>query len=424
MVFVLVAYPGVMTMDSFDQLEEARAWFFTDSHPPAMAALWGVVDRIWPGPLGMLVIQSTAFLYGLYRLLRHAMSPRCAAAFACVVFLFPPVLAPMIVIWKDCLMAGFLLLGLAAILEADHRVRILGLAAFFVATAMRYNAFAASLPLVLSCFEWQPGRRWFVRYGIALGAWLAITALAFGLNALLTDRKMHFWASTFALSDIAGTLAHVDPTISDDELRPLLAPTEIRIDRDYHEAIRAKYRPETFTQLIAGDDRLWSVPIAGTTPAPASQREAIGHAWETIVTGHLGAYVRYRFDSFAEVLGLRDKFSGATVMRRRSQTPERIAAMHITTTTLPFQKAAENAMVTLSRKTFLFRPWMYLVLSLVLLAFAWRHRDILALLLSGIVMEGSLLALAITPDFRYSHWMVACTCIAVVMLVARRARAP
>jgi hypothetical protein len=370
----------------------------------------------------MLVLQSGAFLIGLYLLLSRVMRPTRAAMAACLVMLFPPVVVPMMVIWKDCLMAGFLMLGAAAILHDRRGVRIAGLVALFAATAMRYNAPAATLPLILLGFEWARGQRWVVRYGTALGAWVAITALAFGLNAVLTHRKMHFWASTFAIADIAGTLAHVDTTIPDDKLRPLLAPTEIRIDHDYHETIRAKYLPETFTQLIGGDDRLWSVPIAGTTPMPTEQRHAIENAWSVITSEHRGAYIAYRFDAFAEVLGLRTKFSGASVMRRRTQTPERLAADGITWKSGYVQDRAERVLVFFARKTFLFRPYLWGLLALVLLPFARRHRDILALLMSGIFMELSLLPIAITPDYRYSHWLVVMAVLATVMLVAKRAR--
>src|ERR1700733_5779665 len=98
LVIVLFAYPGVLTMDSFDQLGEGRAWFFTDSHPPAMAALWGIVDRVIAGALGMLLIQVTALLAGIYLILRRAIAPTDAAIVAVVIAWFPPVLAPMAVI--------------------------------------------------------------------------------------------------------------------------------------------------------------------------------------------------------------------------------------------------------------------------------------------------------------------------------------
>jgi hypothetical protein len=71
----------------------------------------------------------------------------------------------------------------------------------------------------------------------------------------------------------------------------------------------------------------------------------------------------------------------------------------------------------------IFVPWIYLVISLVLLPLTRRHRDVFAVLCSGIIMESSLLPLAQSPDYRYSHWMVICACIAVVVLTARRSRA-
>src|SRR5437763_16429846 len=54
-------YPGYMSPDSTSQLTQARAWDFTDWHPPLMAALWGAVDRVFPGPAGMLVLQNAAY---------------------------------------------------------------------------------------------------------------------------------------------------------------------------------------------------------------------------------------------------------------------------------------------------------------------------------------------------------------------------
>jgi len=46
-----------------------------------------------------------------------------------------------------------------------------------------------------------------VRYAIAAGAWLGITVLAFGANRALVDEPKHYWYSTLAIADIAGTLA-------------------------------------------------------------------------------------------------------------------------------------------------------------------------------------------------------------------------
>lgn len=58
---VVAYYPGYTSPDAVRQLAEARAWSFTDWHPPLMARVWGVPDRVVPGPFGMLVLHNVLF---------------------------------------------------------------------------------------------------------------------------------------------------------------------------------------------------------------------------------------------------------------------------------------------------------------------------------------------------------------------------
>ena len=419
---ILYAFPGVMTMDSFDQLREGRTWFFTDAHPPAMAALWGVLDRVVRGPLLMLLVQSAAFLGGLFLILTHAMSRPRAAVAAVVLLLFPPVLVPMAVIWKDCLMAGFFMLGIAGLLHAERRWRLTGLALLSLATAMRYNAPAATLPLIFLLFYWRAGMHWLARYALALGAWLVVTAVAMGASSLLVAQEMHFWHSSLALEDIVGTLAHLSPELPDSELGPLLAPTGILADHGYHTRLVQQYVPYDFQQLVSGAGHLWDVPIAGTQPAPPAQREAIERAWKAIVPAHPAAYLAYRAEVVAEVLGLHRKFQGATVIRHELQYRGMLDAMNLPLTASGFSRTGEDVTMWLAKRTRLFRPHVYAILALALLGFCLRQRDVGAILLSGIGLEVSLFPLVQAPDYRYSHWLVTCTVLALVMLVARRAR--
>jgi hypothetical protein len=422
-VFLLYAFPGVMTMDSFDQLNEGRRWFFSDSHPPLMAAMWGVIDRILPGPLGMLLVQSGAFLSGVYLILRRAMSPRAAAVCACLVLVFPPIAVPLAVIWKDCVMAGFLVLGIAGILDERKHVRALGLGALVIATGVRYLALAASLPLAVLLFEWRPGLHWVKRYAIALGVWIGITATSIGCNEALTDQRNHFWHSSMALADIVGVLAFVDEDLPDAELRPLLEPTEINVHEGYHRAARAQYVSYDFQQLITGPGHLWDVPW--TVAMPQARRDAITHAWKTLVFGHPGAFIRYRLENYGEVLGLNKKFQGATVVRHRAQYTGTLDYMGIGRGSSRYQEVGEGWAMWCVKKTRLFRPHVYALLSLALLAVALlrdRSRDVLALLLPGVFLELTMLPLGATPDFRYSHWLVVTTCISLVMLIARGVR--
>jgi hypothetical protein len=304
LIVVAYAYPGLMTQDSFDHLVEARAGIYTDGHPPVIDALWRVVDKIIPGPFGMLVIQLTTFQLGLYLIFRRTFGRRGAAIAASGLLVFPPVMMPMAVVWKDCLMAGFLTLGVGALLSTRRGVRIAALVSLMLATAFRYNAFAATLPFVILLFEWRPGLPWIRRYAIALGAWLAITFTAFGINAALTDKPMHMWHSSLAVYDIVGTLAFVDH-LPDAELERTLAGTGLLVHEDIHAAIRALYSPRDFLPIITDKKRaLWRLPVAGQTPPPKEQRDAIARAWWDVLTSHPVAYTEHRLAVMAEVLCL------------------------------------------------------------------------------------------------------------------------
>lgn len=417
------AYPGVMAYDSIDQLREARAGFYSDGHPPAMAALWGVIDHLCAGPFGMLALQTAAFLGGVFLVMRRAFAPRTAALVTVLLALFPPILVPMAVIWKDAIMAGFLALGTGAVLDTRRAVRLAGLAVLSLATAMRYNALAATLPIVVLAFEW-PVRRTIARYAVAAGAWVALTGVAFGLNSLLVDRRMHYWHSSIAVMDIVGTLAHVGDDLPDATLRPQLAGTEILADKDLHATIRQHYVPYSFEALVVGEHHLFALPLhRGDLPIPEARRDAIARAWHDIVFGHPGAFLAHRWAAFREVIGLSDRPVASAVIDRRARDRTQLAELGLSGGYNAAQARLERAFTHLARATPLFRPYLYLLVALCLIALCRRHRDVLVILLSGLGLEATLFLAAPTADYRYSHWLITCTSIAIVMLIARRSRA-
>lgn len=423
-ILLVFAYPGLMTQDSFDHLREMRNGMYSDSHPPAINLIWKVLDHVITGQLGMLLLQSGTFLAGLYLLLRRVLAPRRAAWVAVAVFLFPPVMNPMGVIWKDCLMAGFLALGAAGLLSERRGRRLLGLAAMFGAMAVRYNALGATLPLVVLLFEWRPGMRWLPRYALSTAAWLATTVAAFGLNKAITDVEMHYWYSSLAIYDIVGTLAHVDEDLPDAELRELLAGTELVIDKDIHATARNAYSTRDFFPIVNSDKyAMWAMPINGYVPAPQAQRDAIGRAWWDTITRYPGAYVRHRIAVTGEVIGLGEMPAAGAVTKRDFRWPGFANEMGLGTGWSKLQRKLSKWMRALQRNTPIFVPYIYAVAALLLLPLAIRQRDALALLLSGLGMEGTLVLLAHSNDYRYSHWMVICTLLGAILLGVRRYRA-
>jgi hypothetical protein len=422
--FLVCAFPGVMTWDSFGQLGEARSGVYSDGHPPVMAYVWSVLDRIVPGPFGMLVLQSWSFLLGSYLILRRAMRPTRAAWAASAFLLFPPVLTPLMVIWKDCLMAGALLLGVAGLLDGRRSIRVAGLAALMFATLLRHNAPAATLPLVMLLLarEIMPG--WSARLrraGIAIAVAMAITVTAFGINDLLTDRRTHLWHSSVAVMDIVGIQLRAGE-LSDEEWRRLLDGAPLVVHDDIDARARKAYKAFDFSPLVSGPQRIFDLhEDRATTPA---QRAAIERAWREQVTRHPWLYVRHRVGTFRHVLALGHRPPGMMVVPRAHPLATEMALDNYPRRWTGFQAALDDALFEIALHTPFWRPVLYLVLALALLWPARRQRDAFALLVSGISMELALLPIAPTPDYRYSHWMVVTTLLAAILLLARaRARA-
>ena len=418
-VFVVYAFPGYMSNDSAMQLSEARSAMFSNAHPALMAAEWRILDAIVAGPILMLLLQGALFLGGLHVLLRRSMSERCAAWLAIAVLLFPPVLTTMATIWKDAQMAAYLIAATAALLSPSRRVRLAGLALATIGCAMRYNAFGASVPLVGLLFVLAPDRRGWRRYAVSGAAAVASVALAFGVDSALTVQHMYL-APTMA--DIAGVLAHTGDR-SDDALRQTLAGTPLHVTSNIQDAARAHYSARNAYWVNHGDDRLFDPPTT------AAEEHALAGAWKRVVLGDPRAYLAYRLDGFEELLGLSSDPLWSPVWRMFLENPQQATQLGHDASPSYVQQHLGDALEWLADDTPLFRPYVYALIALGLLVLALRARDrtAIALLTSGLLYELSYFPAAGTPDFRYSQWLIACTCIAGVLAVVRRrakAKAP
>jgi hypothetical protein len=414
---IVYAFPGHMSFDSVGQLLESRSGVFSDGHPPAMAAEWRLVELFVQGPVGMLVIQSLAFIAGAYLLFERRMSKRAAAIAASLLLWFPPVANTMSTIWKDSQMTGFLVLGTGLLLSSRRRTQLLALLCLVLATAMRHNAFAMTFPLVGLLFVWNPAHRWYKRYAIAIGAWLAVTLSAQILTRALTDEPRHLWHQSMALCDIVGTLRNV-PDIPDEQLRTLFDGIELKYEDHLHDQIRYINDP-TWNPV---DNLWWATDRLFVRPRTAQERDAVVRAWSAVVPSHVTAYLEYRWLVFRQLLQLvdtplpssayiwftdiQDLYGSAKAISHNAHPSGIQAWMH-------------EVMFGLGG-TLLFRVYFYLFLAFALLPFCYRDREAFAFVASGLTSEAALFFATPTPDFRYSFWLLLATVIALVLIIARR----
>ncbi len=410
-VFLVYAYPGYMSSDSVAQLVEARTGHFSDWVSPTMTAVWRQIELVLAGPLGMLVLQGALVLGGLYVLLGRAMSARAAALAACAVLLFPPVLATLAVIWPHGQMAGFLAAGAAAIASSRRTVRLAGLGLLLLAYAMLPTAAFAALPIVVLGFVWREGQARWLRHAIGVGVWAAIVLGGLGLDAALTDTATQRRQVALAAVDIAGVLRFAGP-IGDARLRAELAGVPLARSEDIQEPARDWYlHPE---QILFGPDRLFDPPTT------AAARDALLDARDGLARAHPGAYFAHRRRQFRQVLGLSRDVPAWAVYNAFVASKDQQAAVQHAVHHGRVQGALANGMHGLEQML-LFRPYVYFLISICLLPLAAirRQRDTLTILASGILHELTLLVMASAAEYRSSHWMVLCTVVAVVLLVAR-----
>ena len=407
-VFAIYAFPGFIGWDTEAHLLQSRAGVYTDAHPPIIPALWRVVELVLAGPLGMLLIQAGSLLAGLDRTFRRMLAPRAAAIAAACVFVFPPVAGVTALVIKDALMAGFLVLGTAALPDRPWR----GLAWLAIASTMRWNALAATLPIIAVLLPVAGSR--LRRLAIVAAAWLAITAASFAVNSALADRHVHAWYGTHAYMDIAGTLRWVDA--DDAQIADLLDGVPLAGRGEHLRArVDALYDPADYRLLAFGDDRIFE------PPATDADREAIGRAWQRVVLGHPRAYLRYRWDNFRNLMRFdRPKsFAHVYVWFTVIAAPDSIDRLDHDASPSRVQDRMRSASVWLSN-TPLYWPWIYLAVAVIGLV-AWRREPIIAALLaSGICYELAWFVLDPTGDFRYSQWLVLCTAIAVAWRIGKR----
>jgi hypothetical protein len=428
--FLVYAHPGLMTKDSFDQLDEARAGLYSDGHPPLMQLIWSICDRVIAGPFGMLLLQTGLFLGGMYLVFRRALKPRASAIAAVALLLFPPVGAVMAVVWKDCLMAGLLAMACGLALYASARpegerrkalyAKIAAVAFACVAAGIRYNAAAATLPLIV--FVFPPVSGWKARakrYGIAGALWLATTGAALGADSLLTDKPTYAWYSSLAVGDIVGTLHYMKQEVPDERLLRWFRGTPLTVGKNIHAFAREHYRPDVFIPLVSpGPGQMFDFPQ--DQPTPEAAREPMANAYKAIVKGHLIAFARHRLLVFLSVLGfVGDSWDNQLIVTHDYQQPDLLAHAGVSNDYSSLQHGIDELYKAVSR-TPLFRPYLYFVLALVLVWLARKQSDVVALLASGLLLEGSLFLIGPSNDYRYSHWLVVSSLLGLVFVIARR----
>lgn len=417
-VLVLAAFwPGVMSPDSIDQWRQGRAWDFYDIHPPVMSALWGLLDRVWPGPAPLLLLHNALFwgAAALFWRLTRERSSVVGLAFASFGFM-PQVLALLGSIWKDVglgvslFMASALLYGAT---RCEWRFAVWAACPLlFYAYGVRLNAAPAVLPFALwsgliVCEQFprlnaRAAKLKLLPAAVGLAYFAALTAAVVFTTQALTHGKTLYPFQQIMLHDLAA--------VSKETGRSHFPDYVENTENFSLEGVSAQYTPEWVNTLIYGDPP----PLKSTrNPEYISRLRAVW--WDTVSHNKL-AYLGHRWAVFRNLTALGTPmvykpFNPATGL---NNPPE-------------FQRPPNALTRALTSYFFLFantppfRGFVWILICAALVYLSLRRGlegdlgVVLSLSTSGLIYAAAYFFVTPSSEFRYLWWTVLAAIISALL---------
>jgi hypothetical protein len=436
-----IMYPGFMCYDAVNQILEAREGRFSDWHPPLMAIIWRFTDSLVPGPAGMLFLQLGLVWVGTYLVFHAFFKPygaRVAAPLLCVLLFLPPLFGISGAILKDMLMWGalFTAFGIAGHIK-NHKEQIPRLALLlfaltvlllWLAILMRHNAFFATIPILsFAIFRLYPQNSLLglVRAAVP-GAALALVIFVVtgAINNRLADRHTYPWVAN-ASFDIAGIIKRLEDKGRQQVIFDQLAGT--LNSKGSVEPLLKAYTPMYWREVFRTKPPTLELPkhsmesqIHGFESLSDAQRQTLHKLWIHTILAEPVLWVRHRLAVSKYVLGLVPDNSWSPVMMAKDFPSDLEHAYGAHPQATKLQEQLEAGMTKYVEYRF-FQPWPYFVLTICLfLAAVFRqvtaNIEVIYLTFSAILHEFGLMLAAPSPDFRYSHYMVFCSLLSLLLL--------
>jgi hypothetical protein len=416
-----IAWPGWMSADSMVQYSQAKADAYADWHPPFMAWWWSKSLLLVDGPQS-LFIQLQALYWLGWGLLAAALRPQLGRWHLAVplVGLWPGLLFPAGMIWKDIWFAVFLLPAWGLMLlkrSQGERLRwwqtaiVFLLAAF--AVAAKPNG-TVVLPFLFAYWVYVQGlwgRSWQRRSAVALTLVVAIVG-AIALPAVMmrgttVARESNFqYQQTHDLFGI-GVRAH-----------QMLFP----------EYITAKVGTsiDELAPHYGANANNWLFGRAGggLRTEDRDDLKSLRDAWILAIVDHPVEYLDHRIAVFASLLGLGQPRIAYVAMPYIVPNP-----FGLEFTPNPGSDLLD---ASLELTPWFYYPWLYalllLALGTILLVVRKRTAEVIAIGGSAVAFVAPHLLIVPSSDYRYLYYAYICsvvlTLLAPAELMASRRRVP
>lgn len=403
-------WPGILQVDATLQYDQAVSGHLNDWHAPVMTWLWTCLLRIWPGPAPMLLLQAGLYWAGFALLIKWALrQQRVGLAYALLACaLMPLSVARLGSILKDCMMAGSLVLafGLFAVQQqkSSLAIRLSAIGMVLFATAMRPNAFFATIPLLVALLPAAWRLTWPRLMAVSIVATLSLMLVTPVTNKIVNARS-----SEAVLSLIIFDLAGIT-TNSGENAFPAMDLA------DPVEASRKCYTPRWWDTFGWWTQPLCPINFHSVRAAFERSHESPYHAWLHAIARHPLAYAEHRLVHF----NLNIRFLS---LRRITQPVWNASKTHYA----EFQKTPNLLLSAFnfaaSRNAESPFGWPVLAMAvaagvLIVTKYLRSRALVTPLALSALSYGLSYLPISVAADLRYHMWTTIAAAIAGVIALA------
>jgi len=416
--FILVFYPGYVSFDVLDQLEQGRTGNFSNVSPPANALLLGLSFAL-SGSTAPLFLLNTIVLFASLAWIIAML--RLNAAHLLLLLAVLPLIPILPHLWTDVHLAAVLALATALMLFASktdrpiHRhMAWLGVLLILCwATWVRHNAILAVLPLALlpiaqAVFGTREVR---ARSILVMSALVLVVALVFirSTSNWVVDRPASTWAVT-TMWDLQ--------YLSIEAGEVLLPEHFIGPGMDIDDLQQA-YSPNSAVPLFVRTSSGVRNPTLETF-APENSQQLLGAWLDAIVDNPLG-WLEHRSTVFVRLFGAHKEDDLVYMVDSpRFLHPEARVGWQIG------MHDQVRVIVEKGKDLGLFSPWISFLIALCAIVAGWRQgfgRTAalqVALLVSTALYLSMLLPLTPSAEQRYLLWPLLALVLAGVMALEKQ----
>ncbi|WP_250507679.1 hypothetical protein [Caballeronia sp. GAFFF3] len=408
--FFFAAYtPGVLTPDSVDQYRQALSGVFEDGHPPVMAWIWHLMMMVRKGPSTLLALHLVVFwsaLAAYYVLLR---SHRRFSGCILLVGFAPWVGALLGMLWKDIGMAVAWLAAIAVLFAAqqNERYKKWCLSAFTVLFSyglfVRVNALFGALPLLfLACHVYFPQwRNWKILL-VSVCLLVAGVIANVGFDRYIARAEHTEVTQTHLMFDDLRALS--------ERAGQNLTPSETGVT----DAMIAACPPTAGVDFCY-ERNGWSVGVA----KKPDYYPLLKKRWVESIKGDPIGWLKFRLHTYGQLLRWSESPYG--IVAASAEMPQEFGFAYRQSR---LSAAVERVVMATSRAApALFKPYFWLVLSLVGFAVSLRLKGDSIAVARALLLSGAMYLLGyslITPfyPFRYGYWTALSTTLSLMLILS------